>query len=348
MRSARAGARFPEQRCDDAPLLRSTENLARESRVAVILTCCNEGAYIGLAVRSILQQTRADLVESIVIADDGSDPTTVEVLREIESWDVRIRVLYGAGGAGLPAQRNLAIARSSAPVLAILDGDDLWTPDKLARQVPVLAADEKIGLVYSGYFTFGSDDLKTAHEARVLDLSAEADLCRAYFLNDPPIIPSTTLIRRTAFEACGGFDATIRVFEDTDFYIRLSRVSRFAFVSAPLLYKRSRNSSITRARKDLMAHHALVALRAAAEDSRLLPLVPRRLSERARKLGNQQFLLGDASGATGLLRLAVRFDLLNFRAWASLFVASWFARPVYWLMGPRLRSRRLALGAVEP
>jgi glycosyltransferase involved in cell wall biosynthesis len=325
----------------------SIGDVGRDLRVAVVLTCYTEGPYIGAAVRSVLQQTRADLIDCIVIADDGSDPATVEALREIEGWDPRIRVLYGPGGAGLPAQRNLAIGRTSAPVIAILDGDDLWARDKLARQIPALAADEKIGLVYSGYFTFGSDDLETAHEARVLDISAEIDLCRTYFLNDPPIIPSTTLIRRTAFEACGGFDSSLRVFEDTDFYIRLSRVARFAFVGAPLLYKRSRNSSITRARRDLMAHHALVALRAAAEDSRLLPLVPRRLSERARKLGNQEFLLGDVRGASRMLRLAVRFDLFNLRAWASLIAASWFSRPIYWVMGPRLRSRRMALGAVD-
>jgi glycosyltransferase involved in cell wall biosynthesis len=347
MRSARASTSAPEQPRRGEISRRSCDDSVLELRVAVVLTCYNEGAYIGDAVRSVLQQTRADLIESIVIADDGSDPATVETLREIESGDARIRVLYGGGGAGLPAQRNLAISHTSAPVLAILDGDDLWTPEKLERQMPALAADEGVGLVYSGYFTFGSDDLETAHEARVLDISAETDLCRAYFLNDPPIIPSTALIRRTAFEACGGFDPTVRVFEDTDFYIRLSRTTRFAFVREPLLYKRSRGSSITRARKDLMAHHALVALRAAAEDSRLLPLVPRRLSERARKLGNQQFLFGDSIGATHLLRLAVRFDLFNLRAWASLIAACWFSRPVYWVIGSRLRSRRVALGAVE-
>ena len=319
-----------------------------EPKVAVVLTCYNEGPYIEAAVRSVLEQTRADLIESIVIADDGSSAETVAVLNDIEGWDPRIRILYGAGGAGLPAQRNLAIENTRAPVLAILDGDDLWAGDKLERQLPALSADPDVGLVYSGYFTFAFDRLDSAHRASVRDITACPDLTRAYFLNDPPIIPSTALIRRSAFEACGRFDATVRVFEDSDLFMRLSRVCRFAFIDAALLYKRTHGNSITGARKDLMAHHALVAFKAAAADPRLLPLVPRRLAERARKLGNQSFLLGDVTAARRFLRFATRSDPTNLRAWCSLIVARCFARPANYLMRSRLRSRRVALGVVEP
>jgi glycosyltransferase involved in cell wall biosynthesis len=319
----------------------------RPLKVDVVLTCFNEGSYIGPAVRSVLTQTRADLIESIVIVDDGSDQETIATLRDIERWDQRIRVLHGPGGAGLPAQRNRGIALGRAPLLAILDGDDLWSPEKIAREMPPLEAERNVGLVYSGYFVFGSDDLRTAREAHVLDISAEKDLSLAYFLRDPPIIPSTVLMRRSAFEACGGFDASIRVFEDSEFYFRLSRISRFGFVREPLLYKRSRKESITRARKDLMAYHAFVAFRAAAEDPRLLALVPRRLAERARKLGNTHFLLGDVSGAARLLRLASRLDPWNLRVRLSLLAASPFSRPIYRLIEHRLRHRRVALGVVD-
>ena len=317
---------------------------AAEHAVSVVLTCYNEGPYIGAAVRSVLSQTRLDRIESIVVADDGSNPDTVAILRQIETWDPRISVVYGRGGAGLPAQRNLAISRTRAPFIAILDGDDLWTADKLEQQLGVLAADDRIGLVYSGYFTFPAESLAAANRARVLDLSRARDLTRAYFLNDPPIIPSTTLIRRSAFERCGGFDAGVRTFEDTDFYLRLSRVCGFAFVERPLLYKRNHSASITGHRKDLMTHHALVAFKAAADEPRLLALVPRRLAERARKLGNHRFLLGDRAEAQRLLSLAVRLDVRNFRAWTSWFTVRFFGRIAGFLLASRLRARRAALG----
>lgn len=314
--------------------------------VSVIMTCYNEGPYIGAAVRSVLDQTRAELIDAIVIADDGSAPDTVAVLKTIEGWDPRIKVIYGPGGAGLPAQRNLALKSVTAPFFAILDGDDLWTPDKLEHQFQTILDDDGVGLVYGGYFTFPEMDLTKAQRASVLDLSHARDLTRAYFLSDPPIIPSTTLIRRSAFDACGGFDAAVRIFEDTDFYIRLSRHCRFALVEAPVLYKRNRGASITGGRKDLMAHHALVALKAAADEPRLMPLVTRRLAERARKLGNHRFLFGDSQGAARLLRFAVQLDPFNLRAWASLIVASAFAPLVYRLLASKLKGRREAMGVV--
>jgi glycosyltransferase involved in cell wall biosynthesis len=320
---------------------------AAAPKVAAILTCYNEGAYIGAAVRSVLQQTRSDLLESVVIADDGSNPETIAVLNGIELWDRRIRILYGAGGAGLPAQRNLASRATEAPVLAILDGDDLWTPNKLELQIAALD-DASAGLVYSGYFMFAGDNVKAAIRAPVRDISNDSDQTRAYFMNDPPIIPSTTLIRRSTFEACGGFDPTVRVFEDTEFYLRLSRICRFAYVDEPLLYKRSSSTSMTGSRKDLMAHHAFVAFKAASEDPRLLPLVPMRLAERARKLGNHYLVLGEVEQARALLRLATRIDARNLRAWLSLAATSGLAWPARRLVAARMRSRRAALGVVDP
>lgn len=317
---------------------------AHTPRVSVIMTCYNEGAYIGAAVRSVLEQTRIDCIERIVIADDGSRPDTLSVLREIESWDPRILVLYGEGGVGLPGQRCAAIAQTRSELLAILDGDDLWTPDKLERQLPLMAERSDVGLVYADYYTFPDGDQSAARRAGVLDICGGDALARRYFLNDPPIIPSTTLLRRWVYDMCGGFDPAVRVFEDTDFYVRLARVTRFALVDRPLLYKRNRGTSITGGRNDLMAHHAFVALKAAAAEPELLPLVPRRLAERARKLGNQRFLLNDVMGAVALLKFAVRLDPGNHRAWRSLLAAWLFPGLALRLLGQRGRERRAALG----
>jgi len=315
-------------------------------RVSVVMTCYNEGPWIGAAVRSVLDQTRADLIEDIVIADDGSNEATLEVLREIEGWDRRIRLLYGPGGAGLPAQRNWAIGEGSAPLIAILDGDDLWTADKLERQVPVFA-DAEVGLCYADFSLFAGEDLSTARRAGVKDITEAQDLTRVYFLNDPPIVPSTIVLRRTALADSGGFDPTVRIFEDTDLFVRLSRVCRFALVNASLLLKRNRSSSITNGRRDLMAHHALVAFRAAAVEPRLLALVPRRLSERARKLGNQHFLMDDLAGSAAFYGLALRLQPTNPATWAGVILTGPFGAPLRALLRGRLDRRRAALGVSE-
>ena len=326
--------------------------------ISVIITCFNEGLYIEAAVRSVLDQTAAAHIDRIIIADDGSDEATLSVLRSLTTRDDRIQILFGSGGVGVAGQRNRGVAVATTPLIAFLDGDDLWTPAKLARQVAVLEADAAISLVYCGFATFPGGHLEAARPARVTDLSSGRrvrNLARAYFLNDPPIAPSTVLMRRDAFDAVGGFDAAVRVFEDTDFYLRLAARGRFGMVAAPLMLKRHHAASMTSVSSDggaeadrLIAHHAHVAERAAARDPRLAPLIPRRLAERARKLGNHLWLVGDEAGARRLLKRAVRFDALNLKAWAS-FVAvavmtTSMGRPLHRLTNRLLKSRRQALG----
>lgn len=315
--------------------------------VAVIVTCYNEGDYIGEAIRSVLDQTFAHVVTEIVIIDDGSEPTTVEVLKMLEGWDPRIRIIYGEGGRGLPAQRNTAISTTTAPLLAILDGDDVWALNKLELQIAAIEANPGTGLVYSDFYVFAEKDLTSARRAGVRDITRSQDLKLTYFLNDPPIIPSTILIRRADYLGCGRFDDAVRVFEDTDFFLRMAGVCRFAAIDQPLIYKRNRGASITGGRKDLMAHHAFVAFKAAAVDPRLMGLVPRRLSERARKLGNQRFLLGDVPGAVALLGLSLRLHPFNHRTWPAYLGARFFPKLSFRALGHSGKARRAALGGSQ-
>ena len=290
-------------------------------RVGVVMTCYNEGPYIEAAVDSVLRQTRADVVERIVIMDDGSGAATRAVLTSIGQRDPRIDIVYGEGGAGQARNRNAAVERCSSPLIAILDGDDLWAPTKLERQLAVMSASPGVGLLYTGYFLFYEFDVAAAKPSHVKDLGAAGDLTLAYFLNDPPILPSTVMMRRDVFRSVGGFDPALRVFEETDLYLRLSRVTRFAAIDEPLIYKRNRATSLTGQRKPLMAHHAFVAFKFASEEPRLLPLVPKRLAERARKLGNVEYYRGATAIATAQYRLAVTLDALNLRAWAGWAVS---------------------------
>lgn len=315
--------------------------------VDVVLTCYNDGQYINQAVRSILNQTVAARIGRIVLADDGSGKETISVLKQIEADEPDVSVIFGPGGAGPAEQRNRAIAATAAPFVAILDADDYWAPRKLEYQLPILQADPAIGLVYSDYFAFPSENADAARRAGAADLADAEDQTRAFFLCDPPILPSTVVLRRAAFDRAGGFDPTIRMFEETDLWLRLSRICRFGFAAEPLVYKRYHAESLTGSQQDKMSDHAFIALKAVAYDPELLGLVPRRLSERARKLGNHRFLQGDAAEAARLLRLAMKLDPLNIRVvpyWAAAALAP---RLSYRLLGRALRRRRLAMGAEQ-
>ena len=315
-----------------------------DARVCVVMTCFNEGPYIGAAVQSLLAQTRADAIAKIVIMDDGSDVATREALDEISVLDPRIEVVYGPGGAGQAANRNAAILRCDAPLVAILDGDDLWVETKLQRQLDLMAVSPDVGLIYTGYHLFHEFDIAAARPVHVADLGDARDLTLAYLLNDPPILPSSVLMQRSVFVEAGRFDPSLRVFEETDLYLRMSRLTRFAAIDEPLIYKRNRANSITGRRRPLMAHHAFVAFNFALDEPRLLPLVPRRLAERARKLGNVEYYQGSTATAATFFRLAVSLDARNLRAWGGLIVAALGGARGRKLLQRRLRSRSRAYG----
>lgn len=286
-------------------------------RLSVVLTCYNEGEYIGAAVRSVLEQTCAPQIDSIVIVDDGSAAETMGVLGEIETWDSRIRIISSPGRLGVAACRNLGVRQTNGDILAFLDGDDLWSPTKAELQLAQFS-DASVGLCYTGYHVFSDHDLAGARPVYVRDITQDGDLARAYFLRDPTICPSCVMVRRATFDEVGGFNSDIRLFEDTDFYFRMARTAGFAVVTEPLIYKRERQGSMTSRRRNLMAHHAFVAFRAAELDQTLLPLVPARLSERARKLANVEFRDGEISQARNLYRLALGLRSTNLLAWAGL------------------------------
>ncbi|MBP1180207.1 glycosyltransferase family 2 protein [Methylobacterium sp. PvR107] len=286
--------------------------------VAVILTCYNEGAWIEEAVSSVLAQTAADAISEIVVADDGSDAATVAVLERLRGLDARITVL-SHGGYGTSRNRNVAVRHCSAPLLAFLDADDLWMPGKLAAQLQALAEHPETGLVYTGFCLFQNHAPDALTPVRVLDHTDARDLALSYFVSDPPVIPSSVLLRRSVFELAGGFDESLRVFEDTEFFCRLARITRYrALVDPHHVHKRNHGSSITNKRQDLMMHHAFVAFYLARTEPRLLAHIPRRLSERARKLGNLEARDGRPDSASRFYRLALALRPVSALAWINL------------------------------
>ncbi len=278
--------------------------------ISVVITCYNNASFISRAIESVLQQTRADLIEKIIVVDAGSSDGSLDVLKFVCKQDPRIEV-FQEQNAGPAHCRNLAVEHISSDWVAILDGDDIWLPTKIEEQWKKVSKDPEIGLVYTGYQIF-EDTEHVATKAKVRDLEGSSDTQWDYFRKDGPVIPSTVLVRRREFNQIGGFDAAIRVFEDTEFFARIAGVTKFGFVREPMLLKRTHPGAITAARTDLMAHHAYVAFLICERNPRLLPLIPSRLADRARKLGNTAVAANDSSGAESFYRVAASlspFDL---------------------------------------
>ena len=118
-----------------------------EPLVTVILPVYNGAEFLGAAIESAQTQTYRNL--EIIIVDDGSTDTSFQIATSYAAKDERISVIYQPNG-GVAKARNTAIAAANGEFLAPLDADDLWLPDKIARQMAcMLATGDDCGFVYS-------------------------------------------------------------------------------------------------------------------------------------------------------------------------------------------------------
>ena len=162
--------------------------------VSVIMPTYNAGAFIEESIESVLAQTYEPI--ELVIVDDASDDSTPEIAeRYARRYPDRVRFRRASERAGPCRRRNDALDLAGGTLIAWLDHDDLWKPDKTARQVEILQARPEVGLVYSGFEAFDSETRKPV-PWRDRESEAEGDILIPLFVRGCFIGSSTALFRR--------------------------------------------------------------------------------------------------------------------------------------------------------
>jgi glycosyltransferase involved in cell wall biosynthesis len=117
---------------------RGTQNAAKEPLVSVVIPTRDRRTLLLQALRSVLAQRSVDL--EVLVVDDGSTDGSDRAVTA--SHDPRVHVVRHSPPQGVATARNAGARRATAPWLAFLDDDDLWAPDKLARQLEAAEAAE--------------------------------------------------------------------------------------------------------------------------------------------------------------------------------------------------------------
>lgn len=199
--------------------------------VTAIIPCYNHGRYLAEAVESVLAQTYPDV--EIVVVNDGSTDDTAAVAA---SFGERILYMEHAN-RGLCASRNRAIEETDGQYVAFLDADDRWHPEKLARQVPLLEADEEVGLVHTDGWTLTGEAVGPPIAGGADQAALGGQLFERLLLGNPILAPSV-VVRRRCLEGVGLFDEALGGCGDWDLWIRVCRRWKVAYVSEPLVYYR--------------------------------------------------------------------------------------------------------------
>jgi len=199
-------------------------------RVSIITAVYNSERTLAAAIESGLGQ-HFDGFELIAV-NDGSTDGGPAILA---SYGDRIRIVNREQG-GCSAAWNSGIRVARGELIAFLDADDVWMPDKLARTVPLLESDPACSLVFSDAAMFetrgarrGSFMMRGRDHAPTLD-----EMLHHWW----PIVPSMAVIRRSGWESVGGFFEAPGVFkacEDVYMWLRLRELGHFVYVPESLV-----------------------------------------------------------------------------------------------------------------
>ncbi len=218
--------------------------------VSVVIPCFNAERYIAAAIRSVQDQHWSDL--EIVVVDDGSTDGSAEL---VATSFPGVRLIRQAN-QGVAAARNRGVREARGNWIAFLDADDLWLPGKLAAQSEVMSSDPKARVVYAAWKVWAGET-PYPDVADLESLLAGADDPARWqgpsgwiypdLLLDCALWTSTVVAHRSVFDEVGMFDTGLRIGEDYDLWLRVSRVTRILRVNRPCALYRAHAASITRA-----------------------------------------------------------------------------------------------------
>ncbi len=197
-------------------------------RVSVIMNCRNSAAYLREAIDSVYAQTYGDW--EIVFWDNASTDESAAIA---QSYDPRLRYFYGDSPVPLGAARNLALAKRRGEFVALLDCDDFWVPEKLARQVVLLESDPAFGMVYSDNYIW---DQRTGAKTLLSKRTPPAHVNPyvALLTGRNFIQCLTVLMRSSAVDEADGFNSGLTYTEEYELFLKILRRHRLAYISEPL------------------------------------------------------------------------------------------------------------------
>jgi glycosyltransferase involved in cell wall biosynthesis len=195
-------------------------------RVSAVIPTFQRRDLVSVAIDSALRQRQP--LHEIVIVDDGSTDGTWEALQALKARTGNAAprfVLHRQPNAGPSAARNAGIRLATGELIAFLDSDDTWLPEKTARQLALFEERPELGLV--GCPIQGA---RLFPGRRLVDIRIENLLFRCYF-STPGV-----MVRREVLATVGGFAEDMRLAEDYELWLRIASRYPCLLLNEELIY----------------------------------------------------------------------------------------------------------------
>lgn len=213
-------------------------NLAesRAPKVSIVIPAYNREQYLGIAVRSVLDQTYRDL--ELIVVDDGSTDGTLAIAQQFAQEDDRVRVLTDKTNRGAAYALKTGFEAARGELIGQLDSDDLLEPEAIELTVKALDEHSDWGMVYTNY----------------RDIDEQGQLirvgwrCSIPYSKDAILIVFMTfhfrLIRKSIYQQVGGFDPAFDRIEDYELCMRLSEMTKIGKIDQFLYQYRHHPDSL--------------------------------------------------------------------------------------------------------
>jgi glycosyltransferase involved in cell wall biosynthesis len=220
--------------------------------ISVVIPVRNRETLVARAIKSALSQTSA--VNEVIVVDDASTDRTREAVNDIARSIDNVVLIPLKESVGAAKSRNIGLNAAKGHLIAFLDSDDIWFPQKIEKQLKELDANEHAVAAFCGVVIVSAGS-KYRHEYIPKPIIGLDDL----YYSSSLVTMSCALIRKTPLVDIGGFDPSLPSCQDWDLFIRLSARGQLHVVQEALVeFWRHDGERISRNRQSVLAGHKIV------------------------------------------------------------------------------------------
>ena len=213
--------------------------MSSEPLVSILMNCYNGESYLKESLNSVINQTYKNW--ELIFWDNKSQDKSVKIFKDYD--EKRFKLFHASEHTILYEARNLAIQKTSGEFIAFLDTDDIWLPDKLAKQVEIFK-NREIGLVYSNFWMLSDNLLFKKKIFRKKQLPTGKILKN--ILSDYVVGLSTIIVRKDKIKNLKNvFNTNYDLLADFDFVINFSIDNNFGCIQEPTTIIRIHEKSLS-------------------------------------------------------------------------------------------------------
>jgi len=212
------------------------------SLVSIIMPAYNAEKYISEAIESVISQTYENW--ELIVIDDCSTDNTKNIIEIYQNTDERIKPIYLTKNSGKPSKaKNHGLKIAVGNFIAFLDSDDIWMPEKLAKQVEVMQKNNSYGLCYTGGFWIDEQGNKIkSFLPRYRNGDVFYKMLKHYELNNQSVF----ITKEALLNTLGQFNETITIGEDYNLFMHIMKTYKTCSIQEHLIKYRIHGGAITK------------------------------------------------------------------------------------------------------